>query len=47
MQRRMIVIRRPRVEQEIERFLRRAVDIDAAAAHLPVALDSRFRGMTG
>jgi hypothetical protein len=45
MQRRMILLRRRvRVDHEIERRLRRAVDIAAAVARLPEALDSRFRG---
>ena len=37
MQRRVIVVlcRRAGVEQQVERFLGRAVDIDATAAHLP------------
>jgi hypothetical protein len=45
MRRRMIVLRRRvRVDQQIERLPWRAVDVAAAAAHLPDTLDSRFRG---
>jgi hypothetical protein len=41
----VIVRRRPvRVEQEIDSRLRRAVEIDAAAAYFREALDSRFHG---
>jgi hypothetical protein len=43
----IVLPRRVRVDQEIERFLWRAVDIAAAAAHLPAPWIPALAGMTG